>query len=122
MPLFSFFDVDEHLKKKMEAHVVDLTVNPSNIAKAATEFLSSLKVAAKTKRQYEDVLWLLIESLKGDGSSCLVLPDGTYVLNDNWDKFYGGAITGFIDWFLPRKVMMSEDDMKRVPGILRKSI
>ncbi len=102
--------------------MVDLTVNPSNIAKAATEFLSSLKVAAKTKRQYEDVLWLLIESLKGDGSSCIELPDGAYVLNDNWDAFYGGAITGFIDWFLPRKVMMSEDDMKRVPGILRKFI
>ena len=92
--------------------MADFSRHSSNIGRAAQEFLFSLVLAPKTKRRYEDVLWLFIESLKGDGSSCEELANGTYVLKDNWDVFYGGAISGFIDWFLPRKVMMNDDEMK----------
>ena len=106
----------------MANKMADFSRQSSNIGRAAQEFLFSLVLAPKTKRRYEDVLWLFIESLKGDGSSCEELANGTYVLKDNWDVFYGGAISGFIDWFLPRKVMMNDDEMKNVPGILRKFI
>ena len=96
--------------------------NPSNIGKAATGFISTLKLSAKSKRQYEDILWLFIESLKGDGSTCLELPSGAYVLKDDWCDFYGSAISGFLDWFLPRKAMLNDDEIKRAPGIIRKFV
>ena len=102
--------------------MADFTINPSNIGRAADEFLLSLDLAPKTKRRYEETPWLFIESLKRDGSGCEEVSDGTYVLKDNWDAFYGGAVSGFIDWFLPRKVMMHDDEMKNAPGILRKFI
>jgi hypothetical protein len=96
--------------------------NPSNIGQAADGFISALTLSAKSKRQYEDILWLFIESLKGDGSSCVELPSGAYVLSDHWCDIYGGAISGFLDWYLPRKAMLPDDEMKRAPGILRKFI
>ncbi len=96
--------------------------NPSDIGKAAAGFISSLTLSAKSKRLYEDILWLFIESLKGDGSTCVKLPSGAYVLNDPWSEFYGGAISGFLDWFLPRKAMLPDDQIKKAPGILRKFI
>lgn len=100
----------------------DLSQHPSNIAKAGIEYLASVKATAKTKRFIEEVLWLFIESLKGDGSEVVELPNGTYALKGNWDLFYGGAISEFLDWFLPRKVMMGDDAMKRVPGVLKRFV
>ncbi len=102
--------------------MADFSVHPSNIGQAAAGFISSLNLTAKSKRQYEGILWLFVESLKGDGSTCIELPSGAYVLNDDWDEFYGGAISVFLDWFLPRKAMLPADEMKRVPGILKKFI
>jgi hypothetical protein len=102
--------------------VTNFSENPSDIGKAAADFILTLKLSAKSKRQYEDILWLFIESLKGDGSSCIELPSGAYVLKDNWCDFYGGAISGFLDWFLPRKAMLNDDEIKRAPGIIRKFI
>jgi len=102
--------------------MTDFSVHPSNIGQAAAGFIASLKLTAKSKRQYDGILELFIESLKGDYSTCLKLPSGAFVLSDDWDEFYGGAISVFLDWFLPRKTMLSDDEMKSAPGILRKFV
>jgi hypothetical protein len=111
----SLFDVQGIRMSELKKH-------PSDIAKAAVKYLATLEKSPKTKRVNEEVLWLFIESLKGDGADCVELKDGTYALKANWDAYYGGAISGFLDWFLPRKVMMGDDAIKRVPGILRKFV
>ena len=96
--------------------------NPSDIGRAADGFVSSLTLSGNSKRLYENILWLFIESLKGDGSTCVELPSGAYVLKDDWCDFYGGAISSFLDWFLPRKAMLQDDEMQRAPGIIKKFV
>lgn len=66
--------------------MTDLAKHPSDVAKAATKYLANLDGSTKTKRQAEEVLWLFIESLKGDASDC-VAPNREAV-----DRFYDAAM------------------------------
>ncbi len=98
-----------------------LSKHPSNIARSAVEYLKTIKVSEKSKRIYEEVLYFFVESLRSDPSAVIETEDGQYLLSDDWDAYYAGAVSGFIDWWLPRKVM--DDTLQaRAPGILRKWI
>jgi hypothetical protein len=99
----------------------ELSKHPSNVARSAVEYLKTIKVAEKSARIYEDVLYFFVESLRSDPSAVTETEDEQYLLCNDWDAYYGGAISGFIDWWLPRKVM--DDTLQaRAPGILRKWI
>lgn len=98
----------------------ELSKHPSNIAKSAIEYLETIKVSEKTRRIYEDVLYLFVESLQSDPSAVIEREDGEYLLCNNWDAYYGGVASYFIDWWLPRKVISSNALQVRAPGILRK--
>ena len=96
-----------------------LSKHPSNIAKSALEYLETLQVAERTRKKYEEVLFLFVESLCWDSSAITEGDDGEYLLCNNWDAYYGGVISGFVDWWLPRRVM-SNTLQTRAPGVLRK--
>jgi len=99
----------------------ELSKHPSNIASSAVAYLKTIKVSEKSKRIYGEVLYFFIESLCSDPSAVIETEDGHYVLHNDWDAYYGGAVSGFIDWWLPRKVM--DDTLQaRAPGVFRKWI
>jgi len=98
----------------------EISKHPSNIAESAVEYLKSVDVSEKTKKLYSEVLYLFLESLLNDPSAVIVSDNGEYLLSDNWDDYYGGAISGFIDWWLPRKVIGGDTLQARAPGILLK--
>ena len=64
-------------------------------------------------------LFFLVESLTYDSSAVIESEEGEYLLSNDWDAYYGGIISNFVDYWLPRKVM---DDtlQQKAPGVLRK--
>ena len=94
--------------------------HPSDIAQSAVRYLKSVKLSGKTRRLYEDVLGLFIDSLLYDPSAVTETDSGEYLLKENWEAYYGGAISNFLDWWLPRKWMGSDTIPARAPGVLRK--
>lgn len=100
----------------------EMARHPSDIAKSAIEYLETVTVSEKTRTLYEDVLSLFIESLLSDPAAVIEAESGEYLLSDDWDSYYGGAISNFLDWWLPRKWMGSRSIPARAPGILRKWI
>ena len=100
----------------------EIAKHPFNIAKSSVEFLKAVKVSEKSKRIYTEVLSLFIESLLSDPSAVVEAENGEYLLSNNWDAYYGGAISNFLDWWLPRKWMGSDEIQARAPGVLRKWI
>jgi hypothetical protein len=63
-----------------------LSKHPSDIAKAAVQYLKTVSVSAKTKKECENVLDLFIESLCSDSSSVVQGKDGGYLLATNWER------------------------------------
>lgn len=100
----------------------DISKHPSNVAEAALRFLETVKVSQKTKRDYADVLYFFIESLCSDPSAVVEGENGEYVLANGWDTFYGGAVSSFLDWWFPRKVLNAETLHRKAPGIMKKWI
>jgi hypothetical protein len=100
----------------------DISKHPSNIAKSAVEYLKSVEASEKTKKLYSEIFYFFLESLLSDPSAVVEGDDGEYLLSHNWDDYYGGAISSFIDWWLPRKVIGANTLMARTPGVLRKWI
>ena len=54
-----------------------------------------------------------------DDSSAVIEQRKGNISSANWDAYYGGIISNFVDYWLPRKVM---DDtlQQKAPGVLRK--
>jgi len=98
----------------------EISKHPSDIAESAVKFLKSVEVSERTKRLYKDVLYLFLESLLSDPSAVMESDDGEYLLSNNWEDYYGGAISSFIGWWLPRKVIGPDTLLSRAPGVLRK--
>ena len=69
--------------------------HPSDIAQSAAKYLKSVKVSEKTRKLYEDVLSLFIDSLLSDPSVVSETADGEFVLSANWDDYYGGVMSSF---------------------------
>ena len=92
----------------------------SNITRSASEYLQQLSVSYKTRKLHEEVLWLFIQKLLSDSSSVIEGDDGEYLLNYDWDVYYGGVMESFVGWWLPRKVIFSNVLEARAPGVLRK--
>ena len=99
-----------------------ISKHPSNIAESAVEYLKSVEVSEKTKKLYSEIFYLFVESLLSDPSAVIESDNGEYLLSHNWDDYYGGAISNFIDWWLPRKVIGEDTLITRAPGVLRKWI
>ncbi len=99
--------------------VEELSKHPSNIAQSAVQYLNVLEVSKRTKGIHEAVLFFLVESLTYDSSAVIESEEGEYLLSNDWDAYYGGIISNFVDYWLPRKVM---DDtlQQKAPGVLRK--
>ena len=102
--------------------IEDFFKHPSNIARSASEYLTQLSGSEKTKRTHEDILFLFVQSLCGDSTAVVELESGEFVLEHNWEDYYGGAVSSFIDWWIPRKVMGSATLQSDAPGIMRKWI
>lgn len=100
----------------------EISRHPSDIAKSAVEYLKSVDISEKTLKLYTEVLYLFLENLLSDPSAVIEGDDGKYLLSHNWDDYYGGAISSFIDWWLPRKVIGADTLKTRAPGVLRKWI
>ena len=100
----------------------ELSKHPSNIAKSAVEYLKTVEVSKKTKRIYIDVLSLFLESLLSDATDVTESADGEYLLSSNWDNYYGGVFSNFIDYWMPRKVMGADMLQAKAPSIIRKWI
>lgn len=100
----------------------DFSKHPSNIASSASEYLAQLSVSEKTKRTHEDILFLFVQSLCGDSTAVVELESGEFVLKHDWKDYYGGAVSSFIDWWIPRKVMGSATLQSKAPGVMRKWI
>ncbi len=98
----------------------EFSKHPSDVAKSAAEYLKTVEVSDKTKRIYIDVLSLFLESLLSDPTDVTKSADGEYLLSSNWEDYYGGVFSNFIDWWMPRKVMGADTLHTRAPGILRK--
>ena len=94
--------------------------HPSDITRSALEYLQQLSVSDKTRKLHEEVLWHFIRKLLSDPSSVIEGEDGEYLLNNDWDVYYGGVMESFVDWWLPRKVLFSSMLQARAPGVLRK--
>ena len=102
--------------------IQDFLKHPSNIARSTSEYLGQLSGSEKTKRTHEDILFLFVQSLCGDSSAVVELESGEFVLEHNWEDYYGGAVSSFIDWWIPRKVMGSATLQSETPGVMRKWI
>jgi hypothetical protein len=102
--------------------IEDFLKHPSNIARSASEYLTQLSGSEKTKRTHEDILFLFVQSLCGDSTAVVELDNGEFVLKYNWEDYYGGAVSSFIDWWIPRKVMSSATLQSDAPGVMRKWI
>lgn len=98
---------------------MELSRHPSDIAESAVKYLDSLNLSKKTKGIHEDVLYFFVESLLSDSSAVTETEDGEFLLKNNWNDYFGGVISNFTDWWLPRKVMDDSLQLK-APGVLRK--
>ena len=94
--------------------------HPSDIAKSALAYLQQLSVSDKTRKLHEEVLWLFIQRLLSDSSAVIEDKQGEYLLDNDWDVYYGGVMEGFVGWWLPQKVLFSNVLQARAPGVLRK--
>jgi hypothetical protein len=102
-----------------------ITMDQITINDALEAFLAEQRgrLAAKTLRRYEDVVWLLRECLDGYGHSSLSADE-----RRRWEKTFEGGedafcrlfgpekipahIDEFLDWFMVRKVMASQELLK----------
>jgi len=100
----------------------EIAKHPSDIAQSAIKYLKTVDVPERTMRIYIEVLLLFIDSLLSDPSAVTEGEDGEFLLCNNWDAYYGGAFSNFIDWWMARKVMGGDTLQARAPGILRKWI
>lgn len=101
--------------------VHDLSKHPSNIAKAAVEYLESITVSQETGKIYSNIIYLFIECLRTNSSSLMKSKKGNLLLTNDWNSFDKSIISNFIDWWLPRTVM-DETLETKAPGVLRKWI
>lgn len=96
--------------------------DPSDISKAANGFLNSLTYSPKTKKTYENVITLFISRLKHDGSAVTESEDGTYLLKNNWADYDGGIFSGFIERWIPRKVICGKGIKRQAPIVLKRFV
>lgn len=94
--------------------------HPSDIAVSAVEYIQSLEYKENTRRFHAFVLELFISSLLEDSSATVLDENGDAVLQNNWDDYWGGCISFFIDWWIPRRLSDSGDVSLRAPGVIRK--
>ena len=84
------------------------------------EFLATLNISQRNRKDYEGLLFLFVDYLCHDSSSVIESEDGEFLLKYGWDVYYGGAISNFIDHWMPRKVIGADELQQKAPGILRK--
>ena len=97
-----------------------LSRHPSNIARSALEFLATSNISQRNRKDYEGLLFLFVDYLCHDSSSVIESEDGEFLLKYGWDVYYGGAISNFIDYWMPRKIIGADELQQKAPGILRK--
>lgn len=100
----------------------DIKRHPSDVAQSAVEFLEAVDVTQKTKSIYEEVLFLFIESLLSEPSDITETEDGEYLLASSWCDYYGGAISNYIDLWIPTKCIDGDAIQAKAPGVMRKWI
>ena len=100
----------------------EIARHPSDIARAAVEYLKEVQVSEKTKEIHAMVLSLFIDCLCSEPTAVTEGENGEYLLSFNWDEYYGGVIEDFLNWWLPSKWLGSDTIPAKAPGVLRKWI
>lgn len=94
--------------------------HPSDIAASAVEYIQSLGYREKTLRLHAQVLELFVCSLLEDSSAIVTDKDGNATLQNDWSDYWGGCISFFIDFWIPRRLPDTGEIALRAPGIMRK--
>jgi len=98
----------------------DFKKHPSDIARAAHDFLDGLNV--KNKSKHYEVLQLFFSYLMRDFSNCEESDSGELLVIVNWHDFYGGVIDNFINIFMVRNVMSDAGLRKKSVSVMRQFI
>src|SRR5690606_6014465 len=94
--------------------------HPTDIAASAMEYVQSIEYKEKTLRFHTQVLGLFVCSLLEDSSAISTDEDGLATLTNNWSDYWGGCISFFIDFWIPRRLADPGEIALRAPGIMRK--
>lgn len=92
---------------------------PSDIAQAAVDYLLMLESKTEIAPYHREVLYLFLESLKYTEDGFLEDETGDFLLSCHWTDIYGGAISGFLDYWFQGKVAPMDDCMLSAPDIMR---
>ena len=92
---------------------------PSDIAQAAVDFLLMLQSKNEETYHHREVLFLFLESLKYSEDGFLETDEGDFLLTCNWSDIWGGAVSGFLDYWFQGKNRELDEGMFSAPDILR---
>ena len=98
----------------------EFSEHPSDITQSAMEFVNELEFTQKTKNIYITVISLFIHMLISDPDAVEETEDGRFLLVKNWKDYGDGVISNFIDWWLPRKWMGSDQILIKAPTVMRR--
>lgn len=94
--------------------------HPSDIAVSAVEYIETLEYTEKTRQLHAYVLELFVCSLLEDSSAVATDESDNAILQNNWDDYWGGCISFFIDFWIPRRLEDMGEVGLRAPGVMRK--
>lgn len=92
---------------------------PSDIAQAAVDYLIMLQSKDEETYHHREVIFLFLESLKYSEDGFLETDEGEFLLTCNWSDIWGGAISGFLDYWFQGKSRELDEGMFGAPDILR---
>lgn len=92
---------------------------PSDIAQAAADYLIMLQSKDEETYHHREVIFLFLESLKYSEDGFLETDEGEFLLTCNWTDIWGGAVSGFLDYWFQGKSRELDEGMFSAPDILR---
>lgn len=96
-----------------------LRAYPSDIAQAAVDYLLMLESKNEETYYHREVLFLFIESLKYSEDGFIENDEGEFLLSCHWSDIWGGALSGFLDYWFQDKLKLTDDTLFTAPDILR---
>ena len=94
--------------------------HPSDITASLVEYIQSLEYKEKTRQFHAFVLELFVSSLLEDSSAVAVDENDNPILQNNWNDYWGGCVSFFIDFWIPRRLADPGEVGLRAPGVIRK--
>lgn len=92
---------------------------PSDIAQAAVDYLLMLESKDEQSYHHREIIFLFIESLKYSEDGFLETDEGEFLLSCHWSDIWGGAVSGFLDYWFQGKTQNVDEGMFSAPDIMR---